>query len=149
VHAERAWFRQFAAAGVDVGSHSTRHVALSSRSREVQRHEVCGSKRVLKRLLMVRPRLFRPPYGSYDRLTRRVTAECYLPILVSWNVVVQGGTVYFRSGDGLRPGDIVLLHFGRHLLDDMRRVLRLGRQHGLRPARLSDYLENRVAPTGS
>lgn len=146
VEAEPRWFRRLSAVGVDVGGHSRRHPVLRGLPHTAQRAEICGSKRTLQRILDVTPRLFRPPYGAFDDSTRRITASCYRPYLVSWSVTVDGRDVSFRSPGGLRRGDIVLLHFGPRLHVELRTILRLSKARGLEPARLESYLPDPRRP---
>jgi hypothetical protein len=56
-----------------------------------------------------------------------------------WDTVIEDGRVSYRDGR-LRPGSIMLLHFGPDLEKDLRTALRIARKAGLRPADLAAYL---------
>jgi hypothetical protein len=60
--------------------------------------------------------------------------------MVMWNALADRGKFQFIRGS-LHRGDIVLFHFTSDLARELKRVLVMGVQKGLRPAPLQDYLK--------
>ncbi|MBK3570090.1 hypothetical protein, partial [Streptomyces sp. MBT62] len=96
-----------------------------------QRTEICGH------LARPRPRLLRPPDGTYDTTTRRAAADCGISALVLWRASTTTGTLtYARGAHRLTPGDIVRIT----PTDTTARLLRGIQERGLTVGRLEDYL---------
>lgn len=126
--------------GALVESHTRTHADLRVLSEADQRAEICGNADTIAAAFGSRPSLFRPPYGYHNDATHRAAADCGMSAVVLWNVVVEDGTISFRTVPRLRPGDIVLLHFTAGLPDDLRLLYERIRAAGLTVARLEDYL---------
>jgi peptidoglycan/xylan/chitin deacetylase (PgdA/CDA1 family) len=126
--------------GALVESHTRTHPDLRTLSEADQRAEICGNADAITAAFGSRPRLFRPPYGYHNDAIGRAAADCGMSAVVLWNVVVEDGTISFRTVPRLRPGDIVLLHFTTGLPDDLRVLSERIRAAGLTVARLEDYL---------
>jgi peptidoglycan/xylan/chitin deacetylase (PgdA/CDA1 family) len=105
------YFRALRELGNRIGNHTLTHPSLAGKDYETQLHEICGQQEVLRERLGLDPRLFRPPYGDYDRNTLRAAAECGLNKAVLWRAEMEPEGLVYRSGDRLRPGDIILAHF--------------------------------------
>jgi peptidoglycan/xylan/chitin deacetylase (PgdA/CDA1 family) len=104
-------------AGFPVGDHTMSHPQLAQLSGHEQIAEIDGQARVLRRAKLPYPRLFRPPYGSFDSNTRGLLQERRM-LMVLWSVNPED---YERPGakrivkrvlETVRPGAIVLLHDG-------------------------------------
>jgi peptidoglycan-N-acetylglucosamine deacetylase len=103
--------------GFVVGDHTMTHRQMALLSGPEQLHEIDGQIRLLRRAGLPYPRLFRPPYGSFDRDTLGFLSERRM-LMVMWSVNPQD---YSRPGarriarrvvSAARPGSIVLLHDG-------------------------------------
>lgn len=125
---------------VTVQSHTTNHPNLLGRPLEFQKHEICGNADFLAADYGKRPTLFRPPFGNYDATTRHAAASCGFKALVNWTAAVNDGHVQFQSGDRLKPGDIVLMHFRTTFVEDFTAFLNRAKQDGLTPVPLEDFL---------
>ncbi|WNE98235.1 polysaccharide deacetylase family protein [Streptomyces luomodiensis] len=141
------YFRRLRELGNRIGNHTLTHPNLAGKDYATQLHEICGQQQVLHDRLGLEPRLFRPPYGEYDRVTLEAAAECGLGKLVLWRAEMEPGGLVYRSGDGLRPGDIILAHFrgpdlleGRTMTDMITSMLREIQAQGFTVARLEDYI---------
>src|SRR5438874_8500479 len=104
-------------AGFPVEDHTVNHPALAPMPAAGQRREIRGDARRLTGLGAPWPRLFRPPYGSYDRTTVAITRSLGM-LVVLWTVDTED---YLRPGRkkivakavaGARPGAIILMHDG-------------------------------------
>ncbi|MEU0003157.1 polysaccharide deacetylase family protein [Streptomyces sp. NPDC006314] len=131
--------------GAGIQNHTLDHRALAGQPYAGQRAEICGQQQRLDARLGVRPRLFRPPYGTYDTTTLRAAADCGISTVVLWRAAMTPtGLVFTRGDHRLRPGDIVLVgpdeSTGPPLRERTTRVLRRAQQRGLTVGRLEDYL---------
>jgi peptidoglycan/xylan/chitin deacetylase (PgdA/CDA1 family) len=106
-----------AQAGFPVGDHTMTHPLMGRLSGPKQIGEIDGLARLLTGARVPYPRLFRPPYGSFDSDTRGLLQERRM-LMVLWSVNPED---YYRPGrkrivkrvvDAVRPGAIVLLHDG-------------------------------------
>ncbi|GGW90640.1 polysaccharide deacetylase family protein [Streptomyces lomondensis] len=138
-------FARLRAVGASIQNHTLDHPALRGLPYAGQRAEICGQQHKLRSRFGIRPRLFRPPYGTYDTTTLRAAADCGITAVVLWRASLgaEGELTYTRDGPGLRPGDIVSVPSGDASLTLTERTLRLLREiegKGLRVGRLEDYL---------
>ncbi len=100
-----------------IGDHTENHRRLAGLPDVQQYSELLVPLQWLSRYGLPRPRLFRPPYGAYDRATLAQLKRLGL-LMVLWSVDSRD---YERPGaeriaDGVvaaaRPGSIVLMHDG-------------------------------------
>lgn len=132
-------------AGAGVQNHTLGHASLRGLSYAGQRTEICGQQDKLQSRFGHRPRLFRPPHGTYDRTTLRAAADCGVSAVVLWRAETTADGITYAHGPGhLRPGDIVNVApddtTGPTLCDRTARVLRRAQSRGLTVGRLEDYL---------
>ena len=101
--------------GDAIGDHTEGHVAMSSLSAAGQRSQLLSDASVLERRGARFPRLFRPPYGMWNRATLALLHR-YRMLMVLWTVDTND---YRRPGvkaivkaalGGARAGAIILLH---------------------------------------
>ncbi|MFJ1973205.1 polysaccharide deacetylase family protein [Streptomyces sp. NPDC087903] len=139
-------FARLRAVGARVQNHTLDHPALRGLPYAGQRAEICGQQDKLKSRFGIRPRFFRPPYGTYDTNTLRAAADCGLSAVVRWRASLEGGgTLTYTYGEPrLRPGDIVSVASGEStgltLVNRTTRLLRETQERGLTVGRLEDYL---------
>ncbi|MEU2928316.1 polysaccharide deacetylase family protein [Streptomyces sp. NPDC007251] len=131
--------------GAGIENHTVDHRALAALPYTGQRAEICGQQDRLAARLGVRPRLFRPPYGSYDATTLHAASDCGISAVVLWRAVMTpADLVYLHGEHRLRPGDIILVGpdetTGPSLRERTARLLRRVQQRGLTVGRLEDYL---------
>jgi len=123
-----------------VENHSISHPAFAKLSLEQQQEQICKTSEDIAARIGHFPTMFRPPYGSTNANTAVAAGNCGIKYIVMWGASVNGGKVTFASGDALRRGDIVLLHYRPELAGDLAAVLAAAEYAGLKPARLTDYL---------
>jgi peptidoglycan/xylan/chitin deacetylase (PgdA/CDA1 family) len=127
--------------GFVVGDHTMTHREMALLSGPVQLHEIDGQIRLLRHFGLPYPRLFRPPYGSFDRDTLGLLSERRM-LMVMWSVNPQD---YSRPGarriarrvvSAARPGSIVLMHDGggdrSQTVAALPRIIRRLRARGFR-----------------
>ena len=106
--------------GHAIGNHSFSHRALPSLAGASVRGEIDRADRAIQTATGLRPRLFRPPYGSIDPRLRGpnglLASRGHTVVL--WSVEVNDWStrsaqrVALRTLTRVRPGSIVLLHDG-------------------------------------
>ncbi|MER6855293.1 polysaccharide deacetylase family protein [Streptomyces pilosus] len=147
-----AHFARLRAVGASLQNHTLDHPALRGLPYAGQRAEICGQQRKLASRFGVRPRLFRPPYGTYDATTLRAAADCGIEAVVLWRVTLEpdGHLTYTHGPHHLNPGDIVSVPSGESptlsLAERTERLLGELRQRGLRVGRLEDHTDRTAPP---
>ncbi|MUL41496.1 polysaccharide deacetylase family protein [Streptomonospora sp. PA3] len=123
-----------------IEGHSIDHSDLKGQGFADQKRQICRPARSYTKMFGQRPRLFRPPYGSYDETTLRAAVECGVSHVVLWSAEIKDGKMSFAAADRLRPGDIVLMHFGGAFRENVAEFVRQADRSGLHPALLEEYL---------
>lgn len=104
-------------AGVPLDDHSMTHPAMASLSAADQRAQAADAAQVIEDTGAAYPRLFRPPYGSYNQTTHEVLARLRM-LSVLWSVDSQDYTkpgvdaIVNNVVSAIHPGAIVLMHDG-------------------------------------
>lgn len=139
-------FARLRSVGASIQNHTLDHAALSGLPYAGQRAEICGQQNKLRARFGIRPRLFRPPYGTYDTTTLRAAAHCGVMAVVLWRAAMEGdGELTYAHGPRrLRAGDIVSVPSGEPagltLRERTTRLLREIQGRGLTVGRLEDYI---------
>jgi peptidoglycan-N-acetylglucosamine deacetylase len=101
--------------GDAIGDHTEGHAAMSRLSVAGQRSQLLSDALAVQRRGAHFPRLFRPPYGLWNRTTLALLRR-YRMLMVLWTVDTgdyrrPGVNAIVRTAlDGARPGAIILLH---------------------------------------
>ncbi|MFJ7076078.1 polysaccharide deacetylase family protein [Streptomyces sp. NPDC098781] len=139
-------FARLRSVGASIQNHTLDHAALRGLPYAGQRAEICGQQNKLGSRFGIRPRLFRPPYGTYDDTTLRAAADCGVTAVVLWRAAVEGDgeLTYAKGAARLLPGDIVSIPSGEpaglSLRERTTRLLREIQERGLTVGRLEDYI---------
>ncbi|WP_168711406.1 polysaccharide deacetylase family protein [Streptomyces sp. RKND-216] len=144
------YFRRLEVLGGTVQNHTLTHPYLPALSYREQRREICGQQdRIQEEMGGPQPRLFRPPYGAYDRDTLRAARACGLDAVVLWGMEAWADRIDFQEpGADLYPGAVILTHYrgpaswgdGGTMADMLRGVLEAAAEQGYAVGRLEDYL---------
>lgn len=138
-----SFFRSLAAEGGVIEDHTLTHPDLKGMPYATQLHEICGARTMLAGTFGSKPRLFRPPYGSYDDTTLRAAHDCGLTAAFDWRETVRNGKVFYQTPTHrIQPGDIILMHFRSTFAADLLAALTAIHQSGLTPALLEDYIDD-------
>jgi peptidoglycan/xylan/chitin deacetylase (PgdA/CDA1 family) len=117
VPALAATTRRLTRLGFVVGDHTETHPPMAHHRHGFQAYQVRHSAKLIARAGAPYPRLFRPPYGSFNDTTLRVLRE-HRMLMVLWTNDTED---YLAPGlrhildaalSGLRPGGIILMHDG-------------------------------------
>jgi len=132
--------------GASLGDHTATHVLLPVLARDAMRHQIAVGQGVASRSAHVPIRLFRPPYGAFDRDVTR-TARRLGMVEIIWSVDSGdsiGGNFHAISARvrrAVRPGAIVLFHENRgQTIRALRSILPLLHRRGLRSVTVPELL---------
>ncbi|HEX4484178.1 MAG TPA: polysaccharide deacetylase family protein [Solirubrobacteraceae bacterium] len=101
--------------GFVIGDHTETHPMMAQLSKHDQHEELFEQAARIELLGGRRPRLFRPPYGSFDATTFHLLHQMHM-LMVLWSVDTDD---YERPGvaaivdnalEGAKPGAIILMH---------------------------------------
>ena len=124
------YWRAFVRAGGTVGDHSVSHPDLTKLTLGQATLQWAQARQALGRWLGQAPLLGRPPYGDFDRTVLAAARQGGLKALAGWSVTVDGDGIRTWDGQGLEPGEIVLLHWVPGLGHQLIRLLAaIHRQH--------------------
>ena len=108
--------RSIAAAGHEIGNHSSTHPNFVTLTVEQITHEVSRTHDIIKEATGLAPRLFRPPFGAYsNRVVETITALGYHVVQWSidsldWRKEATPQSIFTRVTTKAHPGAIVLFH---------------------------------------
>ncbi|GGV84509.1 hypothetical protein GCM10015535_29420 [Streptomyces gelaticus] len=141
------YFSEAQRLGVTLNNHTLTHPYLPGLSYAEQEREICDEQEIIEKWFGKRPRLFRPPYGNYNRDTLRIAKSCGVKAVPLWNAEAFPDRMEWREEDeDLHPGDIILTHFrgraewGGSMTDLVRAVMKTVTDRGYAVARLEDYV---------
>jgi peptidoglycan-N-acetylglucosamine deacetylase len=140
-----------------VGDHTETHPMMASLSAHDQYEQLFDQMAQIEVLGGTRPRLFRPPYGSFNTTTFREMRHLHL-LMVLWSVdtgdyTLPGvATIAQRALAGARPGAIVLMHDGggnrSETIAALPAIVKGLRKRGLRPVTIPRLLLDDPPPHG-
>jgi peptidoglycan/xylan/chitin deacetylase (PgdA/CDA1 family) len=102
------------AAGMTVGDHTWSHPDMARLGGPAQRAELQRTQRLLRGLIGVAPRFFRPPMWEWTRVTAREAAQLGL-VTVLFSIDTQdwkrpGVRAIVSAALQARPGDVIAMH---------------------------------------
>jgi peptidoglycan-N-acetylglucosamine deacetylase len=140
-----------------VGDHTETHPMMASLSPHDQYEQLFDQMAQIEVLGGTRPRLFRPPYGSFNATTFREMHHLHL-LMVLWSVdtgdyTLPGSAVIARHAlEGAKPGAIILLHDGggnrSQTIAALPAIVKGLRKRGLRPVTVPRLLLDDPPPRG-
>lgn len=141
------YFEKMQDRGVALHNHTLNHRYMPALSYAKQKKEICEQQAKIEKRFGKRPRLFRPPYGSYNEDTLRAAKSCGVKAVPLWAAEAFPDHMEWREWDrDLHPGDIILTHFrGKaewkgSMADMIRNVMKVVTAKGYAVARLEDYV---------
>jgi peptidoglycan/xylan/chitin deacetylase (PgdA/CDA1 family) len=143
--------------GDAIGNHTETHPMMASLSPHDQYEELFDQMAQIEVLGGPRPRLFRPPYGSFDAITFKELHHLHL-LMVLWSVDTSDYTlpgvaaIVHSALAGAKPGAIILMHDGggnrSETIAALPRIVRGLRKRGLRPVTVPRLLMDDPPPHG-
>ncbi len=140
-----------------VGDHTETHPMMASLSAHDQYEQLFDQMAQIEVLGGTRPRLFRPPYGSFNPTTFRELHHLRL-LMVLWSVdtrdyTLPGAAAIVQTAlEGAKPGAIILMHDGggdrSETIAALPAIVEGLRKRGLRPVTVSRLLLDDPPPHG-
>jgi peptidoglycan/xylan/chitin deacetylase (PgdA/CDA1 family) len=140
-----------------VGDHTETHPMMATLSPHDQYEQLFNQMAQIEVLGGKRPRLFRPPYGSFNATTFRELHHLHL-LMVLWSVdtgdyTLPGtGAIVQRALEGAKPGAIILMHDGggnrSETIAALPAIVKGLRKRGLRPVTIPRLLLDDPPPHG-
>lgn len=140
-----------------VGDHTETHPMMATLSPHEQYEELFDQMAQIEVIGGRRPRLFRPPYGSFDATTFKELHHLHL-LMVLWSVDTSDYTlpgvsaIVHTALAGAKPGAIILMHDGggnrEETIAALPAIVRGLRKRGLRPVTVPQLLEDDPPPHG-
>jgi peptidoglycan-N-acetylglucosamine deacetylase len=101
--------------GFVIGDHTETHPMMAQLSKHDQHEELFEQAARIELLGGRRPRLFRPPYGSFDTTTFHLLHQMHM-LMVLWSVDTDDyerpgvSVIVHNALEGAKPGAIILMH---------------------------------------
>ncbi len=140
-----------------VGDHTETHPMMALLSEHDQHEELLEQIARIELLGGPRPRLFRPPYGSFDATTFRELRALHL-LMVLWSTDTADYTlpgvqaIVQRALAGARPGAIILMHDAggdrAETIAALPAIIAGLRKRGLRPVTIPRLMLDDPPPPG-
>ncbi len=98
--------------GCEIGNHTYSHPSLPSLSTSSVKSQISKTDTAIKNLIGHAPKLFRPPYGSYNS---RVADNAGKPLIL-WSIDTRDWQTHSKSAtvskvlSSVKDGDIILMH---------------------------------------
>ncbi len=143
--------------GDAVGDHTETHPMMASLSAHEQYEELLEQIARIELLGGPRPRLFRPPYGSFNATTFKLLHKLHL-LMVLWSTDTQDytlpgvGAIVKTALAGARPGAIILMHDAggnrSQTVAALPAIITGLRKRGLHPVTVPRLMLDDPPPTG-
>jgi peptidoglycan/xylan/chitin deacetylase (PgdA/CDA1 family) len=114
-----AFWRRVAAAGYPIANHTTSHPNMTSLSLAEARSEITRARRAIEKITgreMIR--VFRPPYGAWNKTVIEAASDAGFPTVLLWDVDTRDWTRSATPSSVLRAalrggrGSVILMHCG-------------------------------------
>src|SRR5439155_14830139 len=133
--------REESSRGYPIGDHTEHHAYLGHSGPAAQEAEISGAGTALEHAGVPAPRLFRPPYGSFNASTLSILRANRM-LMVLWTVDTKDfsrpGTqrIIYTALSGARPGAVILMHDGgvarAQTVAALPRIIQMLRRRGYR-----------------
>ena len=135
------YFAEATSYGGSIQNHTVKHGSFADSATDVE-WEICTAQDSLEERFGTRPWMLRPPYGAAANEPNVAAAAegCGINRIIMWNLYVENNEVEYVSAP-IAAGDIVLFHWNDpYLAEGLEKILELGREQGLTPAPIEDYI---------
>jgi peptidoglycan-N-acetylglucosamine deacetylase len=141
--------------GFAVADHTRDHPAMAGLSKASQRAQIVSTARAIEAAGAPYPRLFRPPYGSFDAATLSELRRAGM-LMVLWTVDTRDFSqpgirrIIYTAVSGARPGAIILMHDGggprSETIAALPRIILRLRQRGYRLVTVAQLVSDDPPP---
>ena len=146
------YLQKIAAAGHEIGTHSSTHPYMSKLDKNAIIKELTASRDIIEKTTGKKVELFRPPYGDYDDLLIETAGELGL-YTIQWSVDsldwkdLSASEIKSRVVGKVKSGSIVLFHNqGMHTAEALPEIIRELKNEGYEFVPIGEliYRENYV-----
>jgi peptidoglycan-N-acetylglucosamine deacetylase len=140
-----------------IGDHTETHPMMAQLSPHDQYNELFEQMAQIEATGGKRPRLFRPPYGSFNETTFKELHHLHL-LMILWSVDTGDYTlpgteaIVARALEGAKPGAIILMHDAggdrSETIAALPRIVAGLRKRGLKPVTVPQLLRDDPPPHG-
>ena len=142
--------KKISEAGHEIASHSDTHPHVNNLTYEENIEEIEKSNDKIEKIIGVRTKLYRAPYGEYnDTVIKSAEDKGYY--IIQWNLDTLDYTgltaeqMWNRLKDKIKGGDIILSHNGtNHTAESLDMLIKNIKEKGLQVVKVSDliYMDN-------
>ena len=137
--------RKLADSGQEIGNHGYFHKDHKSLGYEKNKEEIYLTGVVVNALCGVKPTLFAPPSGSFSEMTLEACDELgYKTIMWSKDTIdwrdSDEKVIYKRATNGLKGGDLILMHPKKHTLAVLGKMIEYCKNNGLTIVTVSENI---------
>jgi peptidoglycan/xylan/chitin deacetylase (PgdA/CDA1 family) len=146
-----------ARAGFEIGDHTETHPFLASLPAAAQATQITTAADAIRQAGGPYPRLFRPPYGSFDASTLAELRRQGM-LMVLWSADTKDyarpgvAKIVYTALSGAQPGAIIIMHDGggdrSETVAALPRIIRGLRRHGCRPVTVAQLIAGDPPPHG-
>jgi peptidoglycan-N-acetylglucosamine deacetylase len=143
--------------GFEIGDHTETHPFLASLAAAAQAREITTAAAAIRHAGGPNPRLFRPPYGSFDRATLAKLRQQRM-LMVLWSADTKDyarpgvGRIAYTALSGAQPGAIIVMHDGggdrRQTVAALPRIIQGMRRRGYRLVTVAQLIASDPPPRG-
>ena len=143
--------------GFEIGDHTETHPFLAGMPAAVQAAQISAAADAIRHAGGPYPRLFRPPYGSFDPTTFAKLRQQGM-LMVLWSADTKDyarpgvGKIVYTALSGAQSGAIILMHDGggdrRQTVAALPRIIRGMRRHGYRLVTVAQLIASGRPPAG-
>lgn len=136
-------------AGHEVGSHGYFHKDGDKLDLQGNLREVRSANALLQAITGEKPQLFAPPSGAYGEDTLQACRQEGMKVImwskdtIDWRDKDEE-LVYARATDGVKAGDLILMHPTAHTANALPRILRAYERAGLKAVTVSELVDIKI-----
>ena len=134
--------KRIAEGGHEIGNHGYFHLDHAKISKNKNLEEIENTGKIITALCGVKPTLFAPPSGSFSSVTMQAaeslgyTVVMWTKDTIDWRDADEN-LVFARATEGVKAGDLILMHPKAHTLAVLGKVLDYYSREGLKQSTVS------------
>lgn len=133
------FWHEFVNAGGHIEDHTFNHPFLTHLSLADQKNQISQPIDYFRQYGPP-PDELRPPYGDFNSEVGQAAKDSGIKYIVMWDAEMKNSTFSTRSGQGLKSGDIILLHWKPGLDQELLKLLNIIQKQNLGIADLTQAL---------
>lgn len=133
------FWHKFVSAGGHIEDHTVSHPFLTHLSLADQKSQISQPLEYLRQFGPL-PDELRPPYGDFNAEVGQAARDSGIKYIVMWSAEMRDSILSTTSNRGLKPGDIILLHWVPGLDQEILKLLNIIQKQNLGIADLTQAL---------